>query len=189
VNYSKGRLVSASSDQTVRVWDLGQAECLQVVECKSIPTCTTFVSEGTQFLVGFVDGLGLYDTESGKEIWKVEDSAINQVVIHPTLPVAVSGHQDKYVKFWDLKTGKCTSQVIGHAESVTSLSFDPNGLALVTGGHDSSLKMWDVSTKGCIQEISCRMIKHDESILCVAHHKLQQFVAVGGADGVVKIFE
>lgn len=31
---------------------------------------------------------------------------INKVVCHPTLPIVVSAHEDKYIRFYDSNTGK-----------------------------------------------------------------------------------
>ena len=31
---------------------------------------------------------------------------INKVVCHPTLPIVVSAHEDKYIRFYDANTGK-----------------------------------------------------------------------------------
>lgn len=33
-------------------------------------------------------------------------SLINSVVVHPTMPVVVSAHEDRQIKFWDLNNGK-----------------------------------------------------------------------------------
>lgn len=32
---------------------------------------------------------------------------INKVVSHPTLPVTITAHEDRHIKFFDNKTGKC----------------------------------------------------------------------------------
>lgn len=31
---------------------------------------------------------------------------INRIVLHPTMPIVVSGHEDRGIKFYDLNTGK-----------------------------------------------------------------------------------
>lgn len=33
---------------------------------------------------------------------------INSIVVHPTMPILVSAHRDRQIKFWDLNTGKNT---------------------------------------------------------------------------------
>ena len=36
------------------------------------------------------------------------NTQINKVVCHPTLPIVVTGHEDKYIRFYDANTGTCT---------------------------------------------------------------------------------
>lgn len=47
----------------------------------------------------------------------VEDGGNNQincVVNHPTLPVTITAHEDRNIRFFDNTTGKPLSTVIGH---------------------------------------------------------------------------
>ena len=41
---------------------------------------------------------------------------INQVVCHPTIPLVVSAHEDKYIKFYDANSGEhvCNNIAIIH---------------------------------------------------------------------------
>ena len=34
------------------------------------------------------------------------NTQINKVVCHPTLPIVITGHEDKYIRFFDVNTGK-----------------------------------------------------------------------------------
>lgn len=34
------------------------------------------------------------------------NTQVNKVVCHPTLPIAISAHEDKYIKFYDTNTGE-----------------------------------------------------------------------------------
>lgn len=88
---------------------------------------------------------------------------VNSVVVHPTMPVVVSAHEDRQIKFWDLNsgkfqyqfsishynflrthlnthkilllfsTGKCLHAMVAHLDEVTCLACDPNGLYLLSG--------------------------------------------------------
>ena len=114
---------------------------------------------------------------------------INQVTTHPTLPLAATAHEDQSIRFFDLNSGKCIHKMIGHLDSVSSVAIDPSGLYYITGGHDSSLRFWDIQTHSCIQEISSHRKKYDESIHSVGFHPSKTFVATGGADAVIKVYQ
>lgn len=58
---------------------------------------------------------------------------INKVVSHPTLPVTITAHEDRHIKFFDNKTGKMIHSMVAHLDAVTSLAVDPNGIYLMSG--------------------------------------------------------
>ncbi|KDN38707.1 WD40 repeat-like protein [Tilletiaria anomala UBC 951] len=95
----------------------------------------------------------LFDIESGQQVLQMHSDAtydgtpatqINKVVAHPTLPLLITAHEDRYIRTFDLDTGTCTLSMQGHQDAVTSLDIDPAGLTLVSGGHDCSVRFWDL---------------------------------------------
>lgn len=123
------------------------------------------------------------------------------------MPIIVSGHEDRHIRFYDLKSGKqgstrnkvreinayydlgeCTQSVSGHLDAVTSLNIDSTGTTMVSGGHDSSIRLWDIASKSCIQEFSAHRRKGDEGVLDVKFHKSFPWMISGGADGIVKVY-
>ena len=55
----------------------------------------------------------------------------------------MSGHIDKYVHIYDLKTGEIVNKIKGHDSWVKCLQFDDH--VLITGSYDSTIKEWDRS--------------------------------------------
>ncbi|KAI0320507.1 WD40-repeat-containing domain protein [Amylostereum chailletii] len=139
----------------------------------------------------------IFDIENGKELALIQlqpssEGATNQVnslVSHPTMPLLVAGHEDKYISIFDITTGQCTHSMPAHLDGVTSLSMDPSGFSLVSGGHDCSIRFWDIlGTRACVQEITSHRRKADEGALDVQFHPSLPFMASAGADGVVKLY-
>lgn len=58
---------------------------------------------------------------------------INRLISHPTLPIAISAHENRTIKFYDTTNGDCIHSMVAHLDSVTSLAVDPNGLYLLSG--------------------------------------------------------
>ena len=58
---------------------------------------------------------------------------ITKVVSHPTLPLTITAHEDRHIRFFDNNTGKQTHAMVAHLDAVTSLAVDPNGLYLISG--------------------------------------------------------
>ena len=59
--------------------------------------------------------------------------SITKVVSHPTLPLTITAHEDRHIRFWDNNTGKLTHAMVAHLDAVSSLSLDTNGLYLISG--------------------------------------------------------
>ncbi|KAF6352530.1 striatin 3 [Rhinolophus ferrumequinum] len=113
---------------------------------------------------------------------------INRVVSHPTLPVTITAHEDRHIKFFDNKTGKMIHSMVAHLDAVTSLAVDPNGIYLMSGSHDCSIRLWNLDSKTCVQEITAHRKKLDESIYDVAFHPSKAYIASAGADALAKVF-
>ena len=92
----------------------------------------------------------------GTEIMKFENCVnVNSLSIHPTLPIAVTAHDDRNIRFWDLQrllislsifkilkfsSGLLVHSMVAHLEAVTSVTIDPSGLYLLSASHDASIR-------------------------------------------------
>ena len=121
---------------------------------------------------------------------------INTVLGHPILPITVTGHEDRHIRFYDNNTGALVHSMVAHLDSVTSLAVDQHGLYLISGSHDcsircgtedtrslaltSSCRLWNLENKTCVQEITAHRKKFDESIFDVAFHPSRPYIASAG---------
>jgi len=196
---ARNQLLSASSDMTVRLWNPDSSDPLlqtYAVNTAGAPTCVEFVKCDTNHaVVSHADGkIAVYDLETGKTPVILQDSGddedrVNCVVSHPTMPITISAHDDRQIKFFDNKSGQKIHQMVAHLDVVSSLAVDPNGLYLLSGSHDCSIRLWNLDTKTCIQELTSHRKKFDESIYSVAFHPSATYIASAGADATVKVFE
>lgn len=198
-----GHLLSCSADGTCRLWDhKSSTPQLQAFTCEKglgNPTSVDFVGVDRQKMVASYNTAKtvMYDMETAKPVLNFDSGStydgtpktqINKVVCHPSLPVVITGHEDKYIRFYDGNSGKVVHSMTAHMDAVTGLAIDPHGLYLLSGSHDGSLRFWNTGTKICIKEITAHRKRYDESILNVACHLTKPFFASAGADSVAKVF-
>uniref|UniRef100_A0A4W3GKY7 Striatin, calmodulin binding protein n=1 Tax=Callorhinchus milii TaxID=7868 RepID=A0A4W3GKY7_CALMI len=163
-----------------------------------IPTSADIVCSDPSHLVSsFGSGqTSIFDMETCQRIVTFESSIdaslatcqINKVISHPTLPITITAHEDRHIKFFDNTTGKLLHSMVAHLDAVTCLAVDPNGLYLMSGSHDSSIRLWSLETKTCIQEFTAHRKKFDESIHDVTFHPSKCYIASAGADALAKVF-
>lgn len=200
---SKMQLLSCSSDGTVKLWNPnGKNPLLNTFRVDSelgVPTSVDFVQcEPSQMVVAYTSAnVYIFDIEKSKPVTSLEykpapdyamKSQINRVVCHPTLPVTITAHEDRHIRFFDNNTGKVIHSMVAHLDAVTSLAIDPSGLYLLSGSHDCSIRLWNLDSKTCVQEITSHRKKFDESIHDVAFHPSKPFIASAGADALAKVF-
>ncbi|XP_058913195.1 striatin-3 isoform X2 [Kogia breviceps] len=199
----KNQLLSCSADGTVRLWNPQEKlPCICTYNGDrehGIPTSVDFIGcDPAHMVTSFNTGSTvIYDLETSQSLVMLSsqiDSGlqssnhINRVVSHPTLPVTITAHEDRHIKFFDNKTGKMIHSMVAHLDAVTSLAVDPNGIYLMSGSHDCSIRLWNLDSKTCVQEITAHRKKLDESIYDVAFHPSKAYIASAGADALAKVF-
>ncbi|CAI5451658.1 unnamed protein product [Caenorhabditis angaria] len=197
---SNGRLVSASSDSTIKLWEPGNSEPLirtiNPPKPSLVPTSVDFVStETTHLLAAYTNCFAqILDIETGASVMVFDFGAeatgrtLNKIVSHPTMPISVIGGEDRTIRYFDNTTGKLIHESLAHIEGVSSLAIDPNGLFLLSGSHDGSLRVWNIEKKVCLQEISAHRKKNDNAVTSVAFHPSKPLIGSSGADSVAKIY-
>nr|CDS25610.1 striatin [Hymenolepis microstoma] len=119
---------------------------------------------------------------------------IYSVAMYQTFSLAITGHEDRCIRFYDLtRQGgnadkACVATVVTHLEAVTCLTVDPHDLYVLTGSHDSSIRLWDLESRACVQEMTCHRVKNNESVHAVAMHPTMPFAASAGADAICKVY-
>ncbi|KAI1374827.1 WD40 repeat-like protein [Hypoxylon crocopeplum] len=102
--------------------------------------------------------------------------------------VIISGHEDRFIRFFDANSGQCTYNMLAHPASISSLSLSPDGRELVSAGHDASLRFWSLEKRSCTQEITSHRIMRGEGVCAVVWSQDGRWVVSGGGDGIVKVF-
>lgn len=199
----KNQLLSCSADGTVRLWSPQEKlPCICTYNGDKehgIPTSVDFIGcDPAHMVTSFNTGSTvIYDLETSQSLVMLSsridsdlqsNNHINRVVSHPTLPVTITAHEDRHIKFFDNKTGKMIHSMVAHLDAVTSLAVDPNGIYLMSGSHDCSIRLWNLDSKTCVQEITAHRKKLDESIYDVAFHPSKAYIASAGADALAKVF-
>ena len=122
-----------------------------VTDTNIIPTSLSVVNTNkNHLLVAYNNSsISMVDIETCKIVQQMEtpeasgkpDKAtqINSIVNHACRPLAFTGHEDRYIRYFDLRSGNCSHSMVGHLESVSSLAVEPRDEHLLSGGMKSYL--------------------------------------------------
>jgi WD40 repeat protein len=96
-----------------------------------------------------------------------------------------SGSGDDTVNVWDAETGALIHTLSGHAGTVPSVTFSPDGSRIAsTGTLDMTIKVWDAGTGSLIRTLS----GHTKGVTSAAFSPDGRRLASGSYDNTVKVW-
>lgn len=98
-----------------------------------------------------------------------------------------AGAQDASVHFWLMANGE-DLQMSGYPTKVRELSWDANSRYLATGGGAVPC-VWDCSGKGPAGTHPLQFEAHQDNVSCLAFQHRGPFLASGGEDGLVALWQ
>lgn len=147
-----GRVISASDDSTIRVWDLASSSTTQVLEGHSSSVLSVAVLGTAKVISGSADGtLRVWDLETGEtlQILKGHAHLVLSVAVVDTRR-AVSASSDKTLRLWDLEVGATLHVLKGHTDWVNSVVV-VDGRRVVSASDDGTLRLWDLDSGTTLQ--------------------------------------
>jgi len=135
-------LASASSDDTIKLWDVTTNESINTLADHSEDVISVVFSPDGQLLASasWDNTIILRDVITGEPIIALADSnVITSIEFSPDGQILVSGSWDDTIK-WDVATGNEITTLVGHSGNVNSVAFSPDGQILVSGSSDDTIK-------------------------------------------------
>ncbi|KAH7329755.1 quinon protein alcohol dehydrogenase-like superfamily [Rhizoctonia solani] len=159
------RIVSGSSDGTVRLWAVETGEPIGEplrgeLECRSI----AFASDDSRIIAM---GARMAIVEGAQEFDAIAQSWDISAPGHPSTIRTFSGHEgrvlsmnlspdgaymvtagsDQTIRLWQADTGIPINKPFrGHTSEVLVAKFSPDGTRLISGSADRTVRIWDVNT-------------------------------------------
>lgn len=184
--------VVSYSDAAVIVYDTKTGE--QVGSMDSLETYDGTNKTSVNAVVATTIGLDQGNQHHGTNIGGEEDPAMGGPTGGRSMAgsgvegTIISGHEDRFVRFFDANSGQCTYNMLAHPDAISSLSLSPDGRELVSAGHDASLRFWSLEKRTCIQEITSHRVMRGEGTCTCVWSQDGKWVVSGGGDGIVKVF-
>ncbi len=185
------RLASASTDQTVKVWDAatGRATFTLKGHTREV-TSVAFSADGKRLAsAGGDQTVKVWDATSGQAMltWKMHTDVVRSVAFSADGKRLASASDDQTVKVWDTTSGQATLTLKGHAHWVRSVAFSADGKRLASASADGTVKVW-AATNG--QEmLTLKGHTGGRGVWGVAFSADGKQLASANEDGTVKVWD
>jgi WD40 repeat protein len=140
-------IISASADQTLKVWDgaTGAERLTLFGHTRYVTSCA--VSADGRVIVSASDDhtLMVWDAISEAERLTLfgHTDGVNGCAVSADGRVIVSASDDQTLKVWDGATGAERLTLLGHTGRVTDCAVSADGRKIVSASTDQTLKVWD----------------------------------------------
>ncbi|KAK7190547.1 Vegetative incompatibility protein HET-E-1-like protein 15 [Paraphaeosphaeria sporulosa] len=183
------QLASASSDTTVKIWEVSNGACLQTLEGHSGGVISVaFSSDSTRLASASEDTtVKIWEVSSGACLQTLEGHSgrVLSVAFSPDSTWLASASDDTTVKIWEVSSGACLQTLEGHSGGVISVAFSPDATPLASASGDTTVKSWEVSSGACLQTLK----GHSGGVYSVAFSPDSTQLASASDDTMVKSWE
>jgi len=189
VRVQQSRVLSASEDGRLRIWDPPTGECLRVLEGHAAQVFTAIADgeAGLALSCSMDETLKLWSLESGECLRTLSghDGAVGPVVADWAEMQALSGSADMSLKLWSLETGSCLRTLSGHAGHVSCVDACWQTRRAVSGSRDNTLRLWDLDTAACKETLQ----GHEGNVMAVAADWPGMRLLSGSLDGTLRLWD
>jgi len=183
------RVISASSDKTLKVWDLETGQELQTLKGHTnlVRAVVVMPDRSRAISASHDKTLKVWDMETGEELQtlKGHTDSVYAVAVMPDGSRAISASHDKTLKVWDMESGEELQTLKGHTNSVYAVAVTPDGCCVISTSADKTVKVWDVETGEELQTLK----GHNGSVRAIAVTPDGCNVISASEDETVKVWD
>jgi WD40 repeat protein len=182
-----GKYLASGSFQEVKLWDAKTGTLRGTIPgFADRVVCLAFSHDGKLLAAGggaaTQDGeLKLIDVAAGKVSREIKENVHSDTVLgvafSPDDKTLVSCGADKFVKTFDVATGKFQKALEGHTHHVMGVGFSGDGKLIASAGADNVVKVWDYAKGEQVRTINA----HTKQVTALAFiGKGQNFATCAG---------
>jgi WD40 repeat protein len=183
------RIVSASRDKSIRIWDARTGVQLEVLLGHGDRVFSAAYSpDGTRIVSASRDKTGrVWNSRTGAQLFELagHGEAVTSAVYSPDGTRIVTSSADKTARIWDGRTGAPLAVLNGHADAVSGAVYSSDGTRIVTASADKTARIWDARTGVALAVLT----GHEKGVTSVAYSADDGRIATSSNDGTVRIWD
>lgn len=180
------RVLTASHDGCVKMWDVRTGTCVDTVgRCSSAILCMEYDdSTGILSAAGRDAVAYIWDIRAGRQMHKLLGHTKWIRSIRMVGNTLITGSDDWTARIWSLSRGTCDAVLACHAGPILCVEYSTPDKGVITGSSDGLLRFWgneDGSIK-CVKNVTV----HSASILSI--NAAEHWLGIGAADNSMSLF-
>lgn len=146
------RMVSCSTDTTIRIWNYINGECEKVIEERLFGVRSIAAVGAELIVVGSEKTVGVWNWRTGIRERVLEGHTKAVSVVCPLRDnMCASGSTDKTIRIFNISDGVCHKELRRHCAAITSLCVLDE--YLVSGAEDKTVCVWDCADGSCVRQL------------------------------------
>jgi WD40 repeat protein len=183
------RIVTASGDNTARVWDATTGTALVTLSGHGGKVWNAdFSRDGSRIVTASWDGTArIWNATSGELLKTLSGhmSVVLSAVFSPDGNRIVTTSSDDTARLWDAAAGSVLAVLVGHTDTVQTAAFSPDGNRIVTASDDHTARLWDARTGAPLAKLT----GHSNYVLSAAFSPDGTRIVTASADTTARLWD
>lgn len=180
------RVLTASHDGTVKMWDVRTDTCVATVgRCPSAVLCLEYDdSTGILAAAGRDAVANIWDIRAGRQLHKLLGHTKWIRSLRMVGDTLVTGSDDWTARMWSVSRGTCDAVLACHAGPILAVEYSVADKGIITGSTDGLLRLWENEEGGirCVKNVTI----HSAPILSI--NAGESWLGIGAADNSMSLF-
>ncbi|MCW3052176.1 MAG: WD-repeat protein [Chthonomonadales bacterium] len=183
------KAVSASNDNTLRVWNMETGHCLATLSGHTgLVLSVALTSDGRKAISASSDyTLRVWNLETGQclAILTGHTRSVYSVALSSDDRKAISASSDCTLRVWDLETRRCLATLQGHSNYVMCVALSSDDQRAISASADNTLRVWDLETGKCLTTLE----GHVKAVASVALSFDARMAVSGSYDNTLRVWD
>lgn len=188
------QVVSASSDNTIKVWDVStQISNMPIINgdickfgIKGFISASPSPNELFIVTTSLTDAVQIWNINTGTCLWHLKKESIyyRYATFTPSGVELAIISLNNTVEIWNIKKRKCVLELKGHTDKAIFIAYNSDGSKIVTASEDKTIRIWDANTGFCYNIL----IGHTKSVNMAKYAPNDKLIASASDDNTIRLW-